>query len=416
MSSPSPTEPVATPRPESLAIHLDLVGGLAGDMFVAAIVDALPELEPAVLAAVRTLQPQGAPPAEFGTTASGGLRARRFGLAAKPSRSSGASSGSAYRDLRREIEASALAEATRRHALAILALLGHAEAKVHGTAIDEVHFHELADWDSLLDVVAAGCIAGRLEGANWTASTLPLGGGAVRTAHGYLPVPAPATAALMIGYPWRADGIGGERVTPTGAAILRHLVPAERCGSAREAGRLLAVGTGAGARMLPGMSNIARALVFDMAEAATAEAIAIVEFDVDDMTGEEIAFAAERLRTVASVIDVSVGARSGKKGRPLADFRLLVAANDVDAAVTACFTETSTLGLRLREERRRLLARSESTVALPGGDLQVKVAQRPDGARTAKTAHDDATEAHGLAARRRVRAAGERRALGEEES
>jgi uncharacterized protein (TIGR00299 family) protein len=343
------------------------------------------------------------------------LRARRFGLAAKPPRSTGAARGSAYRDLRRAIESSALAGTSGEHALAILALLAEAEAKVHGVAIDDVHFHELADWDSLLDVVAAGGIAGRLEGAKWTASTLPLGGGAVRTAHGYLPVPAPATAALMIGYPWRVDGIGGERLTPTGAAILRHLVPAERCGGAREAGRLLAVGTGAGTRTLPGMPNIARALVFDTADAATTESVAIVEFDVDDMTGEEIAFAADRLRAAAPVIDVSVGARSGKKGRPLADFRLIVAATDVDAAVTACFTETSTLGLRVREERRRVLARSEAKVAVPGGDVQVKIAQRPHGARTAKTAHDDAAHERGLAARRRVRAAGERRALGDEE-
>jgi uncharacterized protein (TIGR00299 family) protein len=415
MSSLSPSEPAAGPPPASLAIHVDLVGGLAGDMFVAALADALPELEAAVLDAVRALQPEGAPAAEFGNTTNGGLRARRFGLAARPRPSPEGSPGSDYRTLRQRIESSALAAPTRGHSLAILALLAEAEAKVHGVAIDDVHFHELADWDSLLDVVAAGCIAGRLEGAKWTASTLPLGGGAVRTAHGYLPVPAPATAALMTGYPWRADGIGGERLTPTGAAILRHLVPAERCGGARESGRLVAVGTGAGTRSLPGMPNIARALVFDTASVSAAETVAIVEFDVDDMTGEEIAFAADRLRGAASVIDVSVGARAGKKGRPLADFRLIVAANDVDAAVAACFTETSTLGLRVREERRRLLARTESAIAVPGGDVRVKTARRPDGGRTAKTAHDDATKVPGLAARRRMRAAGERRALGDED-
>ena len=132
-----------------------------------------------------------------------------------------------------------MSAATREHALALLALLGEAEAHVHGIPVDDVHFHELADWDSLLDLVAAGCIAARLEGARWTASALPLGGGTVRTAHGLLPVPAPATSYLLTGYPWRDDGIGGERVTPTGAAILRHLVPAADCGGWREAGRLV---------------------------------------------------------------------------------------------------------------------------------------------------------------------------------
>ena len=152
---------------------------------------------------------------------------------------------------------------TREHALSLLALLADAEAQVHGIPVDEVHFHELADWDSLLDVVAAGCIAGWLAGARWTATSLPLGGGTVRTAHGVLPVPAPATSRLLTGYPWHDDGIAGERVTPTGAAILRHLVPAAACAARRDAGRLLFAGCGAGTRTLPGVPNILRASVFE---------------------------------------------------------------------------------------------------------------------------------------------------------
>jgi uncharacterized protein (DUF111 family) len=287
----------------------------------------------------------------------------------------------------------------------LLALLGDAEARVHNIPVEDVHFHELADWDSLLDVVAAGCIAGLLDGARWTATSLPLGGATVRTAHGLLPVPAPATTLLLEGYPWHDDGIGGERVTPTGAAILRHLVPPDHCNARRDAGRLLRAGSGAGTRALPGMANIVRAVVTERARAGAGEVdvVAVVEFDVDDMTGEEIAVAADRLRGEPGVLDVSVGTRHGKKGRPLAEFRLLAKPEQTDALARACFTETSTLGLRWREERRCVLHRAEAAVTLDGAEVSVKVALRPGGKRTAKAAHDDVAATRGLSARRQRR-------------
>ncbi len=305
-------------------------------MFVAAIVDALPALAPLVLAELAAVRPAGMAQAGFSEATTGGLRARRFGVAstevayrAVPARSSSADTagahaqqhgGTGYPLLRERIAAAPLSASTRTHALALLALLAGAEAHVHGTSIADVHFHELGDWDSLLDVVAAGCIAANLDGARWTASALPLGGGVVRTSHGLLPVPAPATSFLLTGYPWRDDGIAGERVTPTGAAILRHLVPAAQCSARREAGRLVSVGCGAGTRVLPGLPNMVRALVLERGLAtgrseAEGDVVAVLEFDVDDMTGEEIALAADHLRTESGVIDVSIGTRQGKKGQ-----------------------------------------------------------------------------------------------------
>ncbi len=436
MSYPSSADTVGLPSPKSLAIHLDLVGGLAGDMFVAALVDAFPALAAPVLAELAAVQPRGGPAPGFRVTSTGGLRAQGFGLLPQSARANRLDSsdktraragaphahenpGTPYRTLRGRLVEAPLSPATREHALALLALLADAEARVHGVAVDAVHFHELADWDSLLDVVAAGCIAARLDGAHWSASTLPLGGGTVRTAHGVLPVPAPATSVLLAGYAWHDDGIAGERVTPTGAAILRHLVPAARCGGPRDAGRLLATGCGAGTRKIAGMPNIVRALVVERASAATADTdgdvVSVLEFDVDDMTGEEIAVAADRLRAEAGVLDVSVGTRHGKKGRPLADFRLLARPEASEAIARACLTETSTLGLRLREERRRVLRRTDvaTEVTSPLGDLaiEVKVAERPGGGRTAKAAHDDVVATHGHGERRRIRATAVRRAL-----
>ena len=431
MSCPSSADEAVLPPPASLAIHLDLVGGLAGDMFVAAMVDALPALEAPVLAELAAVQPAGEPGPGFREASSGGLRAQCFGLAressrapyrAAPVRGAGAAAGvtdahehagTAYTLLRRTLTKAPLTPPTREHALALLALLAEAEARVHGIAVDDVHFHELADWDSLLDVVAAGCIAAQLDGARWTASALPLGGGTVRTAHGLLPVPAPAASLLLTGYPWHDDGIAGERVTPTGAAILRHLVPAAQCGTRRAAGRLLNVGSGAGTRALPGLPNILRALVLERGAASDTDAdvVTVLEFDVDDMTGEEVAVAADRLRKEPGVVDVSVGTRLGKKGRPLADFRLLVQPHAADAIAQACFTETSTLGLRWREERRRVLRRTEVTATVDGAQASVKVAERPGGERTAKAAQDNVDSTRGLGDRRRLNATAERHAL-----
>ena len=392
MSSPSSPDRAPLPPPASLAIHLDLVGGIAGDMFVAALVDALPALRDRVLAELAAVRPASSAAPGFHDAASGGLRARRFGVAhAAHAHSSGgvhdhggapgiaaqqhAHAGTAYAVLRRQLADARLTPPTRTHALALLALLAEAEARVHGIAVEDVHFHELADWDSLLDLVAAGCIAGALHGAQWTASAPPLGGGIVCTEHGLLPIPAPATAQLLTGYPWRDDGIGGERVTPTGAAILRHLVPAAACDASRGGGRLAASGCGAGTRELPGIPNVVRALVFERRSAAGNDAVAVVEFDVDDMSGEEIALAAERLRAERGVIDVSVGTRVGKKGRPVTDFRVLAEVATAEAVARSCFVETSTLGLRVREERRRLLSRAEMATAIDGSPLRVKVAR-----------------------------------------
>jgi uncharacterized protein (DUF111 family) len=160
------------------------------------------------------------------------------------------------------------------------------------------------------------------------------------------------------------------------------------------------------------MPNIVRTLVFEpVDEAARRDRVTVIEFDVDDMTGEEIALAAQRLRDRHGVIDVSLGMRHGKKGRPLAEYRLLVDASATDEVERACFIETSTLGLRVRDERRRVLGRAELDTQVDGDRLRVKLAQRPDGTQTAKAAHDDLSPASGLAERRRTRLAAERIAL-----
>jgi len=404
-------------------IHLDAVGGIAGDMFVAAMLDALPELKPRVMSDCRAVLPPGfAPHLEAG--ASGGVRALRFafdggareahhhshhdhghdhhGEHAHDHAHHGAAerhhdhAHGSFRDLRQRIAAADLARGTAEQAVGILTVLAEAEAHIHGVPVDEVHFHEIADWDSLMDVVAAGSIIAALGEASWSVSALPRGGGLVKTAHGLLPVPAPATAQILKGFAFRDDGIGGERVTPTGAAILRHL----KAQSGPAAGRLQAEGTGAGTRNLPGMPNILRALVFEAREQGS-DQVAVLSFDIDDMTGEEIGEAAERLRQLAGVLDLAITQQFGKKSRPLTAFRLLVKTEALDDVAAQCFAETSTIGVRWHVEQRRVLPRTAETVMREGRSLRRKSVVRPGAAVTRKAESDDLA-GQPLAARRRL--------------
>ncbi len=381
----------------TLAIRLDAVGGIAGDMFVAAMVDALPDLRGRVLEDAAAVLPPGTgtPAIQHGTSA--GLHCLRFLLSA---RVDAPHHHATFRDMVARIEAAPLSQGTAAHATAILRLLAEAEAAIHHVPVDEVHFHEIGDWDSLMDVTAAGSIAAALGGARWSVSALPRGDGLVRTRHGLLPVPAPATARLLEGFTWRDDGVGGERVTPTGAAVLRHLIQTP---DARVSGRLQATGTGAGTRELPGQPNILRAAIFeDTAETPHEEDILVLCFEIDDMTAEEIGIAADRLRATPGVRDLVLIPAIGKKGRPLQTFRLLVEPGQRELVAEACFTETSTIGLRWHSARRAVLPRAISDA----GSVRVKTVTRPSGP-SRKAEADDLGRIAGLEARRAAKRAAE---------
>ena len=386
----------------TLAIRLDAVGGIAGDMFAAAMVDALPDLRARVLAdAAAVLPPEtGTPVFTPGTSA--GLHCLRFGLSAPAGNHHHHHAHAGFRDMVARIEAAPLSPSTAAHATAILRHLAEAEAAIHHVPVDEVHFHEIGDWDSLMDVTAAGSVAAALEGARWSVSALPRGDGLVRTRHGLLPVPAPATARLLEGFTWRDDGIGGERVTPTGAAILRHLVEAA---SARGGvGRLQGTGTGAGTREIPGQPNILRATLFDAAaDGPSEEDILVLSFEIDDMTAEEIGVAADRLRAAGGVRDLVLIPAIGKKGRPVHTFRLLVEPTERDAVAETCFTETATIGLRWQAARRAVLPRASADA----GAVRVKAVTRPAGP-SHKAESDDLAHIAGLEARRAAKRTAEK--------
>ncbi len=402
-----------------LEIHLDPLGGIAGDMFVAALIDLRPDLEPGLQQALARAPLLEGVTSEVVGHGDGVFAGRRF-LVRRDHGHTGASDDSAdgsgadhaphaeiaWKDIRTRLAQAPLDEKTRSHAIGIFSHLAEAEARVHGTSPDEVHFHEVGAWDSIADIAAAAWLIGQLEAVRWTIGALPLGGGRVRSAHGLLPVPAPAVALLLEGFPTIDDGIPGERVTPTGAAIVRHLCdPIAPTSLTR---RLVASAHGFGTRILPGISNCLRVLAFE-AEVQTAWAadrIIVLECEIDDQTGEDLALAIDRLRTVNGVLDVIQAPAFGKKGRLTTHLRVLAAEVAEHAVVAAIFDETTTLGLRRTPVGRYILPREVTSVDAGGRGVRVKLADRPTG-RTAKVEIDDLADIASARARKSLRRRGE---------
>ncbi|HEV7252167.1 MAG TPA: LarC family nickel insertion protein [Mesorhizobium sp.] len=384
--------------------HIEPVGGAAGDMLTAALLEALPQLEEAMRVDLAAVVPDGMVQFAVERRRSGALSGTHFSVVA----AEGAERLPAgYEAFRGRIADAALEPAVKALALSILERLGRAEALVHAVSLEHVHFHEIADWDTLVDATAAASLAVHSGVTRWSISPLPHGGGMVETMHGLLPVPAPATQRLLEGFAWRDDGVSGERVTPTGAAILSALVTDPTAPA--PAGRLRSHGYGLGTRDLGSVPNVVRVSLYAADESAQADdgCIAVLSFEVDDMTGEEIALAAERLRATPGVRDLSLAALTGKKNRVAHGFQLLVDPALAEDVGRLCLFETSTLGLRIREERRMTLPRREGHVEAQGQDWPIKAAERPDGTTTAKLESDSLLHVAGLHARRRLARAAE---------
>ena len=398
-----PAEPVAH-------VHLDPVGGVAGDMFVAALVEALPEIEVGLLDQLRRVGLPRGVDIRFARDRRGGLAGLRFVVVAEDPPPSGT-----LPDFLERIAGSGLDEPVKRRAAAIYRRLGETEAAVHGVPLEAVHFHEIADWDSFVDIVAAAFSIEAIGCRSWSIGPLPLGSGTVATAHGLLPVPAPATARLLRGFVILDDGLPGERVTPTGAAILAELAPAPR--PPERPLRLLATGHGVGRRELPDKPNALRVLLLAEAEAAddgtcVRDRVAVVRFEVDDQAAEDLALGLERLRARRDVLDVCQWPVVGKAGRLTSAVQLLCAPEAVEAVARACLAETTTLGVRIDTVERRILARETVTVDAAGRAVRVKRARRPDGTISAKAELADlATSGGGATARSRLRRAAEAAAL-----
>ena len=380
-------------------LHLDPVGGVAGDMFAAALLDAFPELLDELEAALATAGLSSFATIEITSHRDHALTGARFVVHTIEESHQRRS----LSEIRAFLNGADLDAGVRDRSIAIFDLLAEAEGRVHGVAPAEVTFHEVGAWDSITDIVAAAWLIEALRPGGWSCGALPLGSGRVESAHGPLPVPAPAALLLLEGFPCVQDDVSGERVTPTGAAILRHLSP--DFGASGEARTLRRIGMGFGTRTLDGLSNVLRVLAFDAGpERFATDRVVVCEFELDDQTPEDLAVAIENLRDIGGVMDVLQAPVFGKKGRVGMNVRILADPSALEAVLEACFAETTTLGVRWQIVQRAVLPRETRTEDVGSVRVRVKRAQRPDGRMTDKVEMDDLAGAgRGYEAREKLR-------------
>jgi uncharacterized protein (TIGR00299 family) protein len=272
------------------------------------------------------------------------------------------------------IEKSTLAPSVKDRAASIFKNLGEAEAAVHDVPLEKIHFHEVGAVDAIVDIVGA-CIGFAALGIESCAcSALNVGGGTAKMAHGVLPVPAPATARLLLGKPTYSSGVQKELVTPTGAAIVSTL-----CTSfgPQPPMTVKAIGYGAGTADLEGQPNVLRLMVGEAAEkraAAESESIRVLEANLDDMNPQIYGYFLEKA-LAAGALDVFATPVQMKKNRPGMLVTVLCKPEDEAKFHEMLFAETTTLGVRTYTAERRVLARQWETVRTAFGEVRIKVAR-----------------------------------------
>jgi pyridinium-3,5-bisthiocarboxylic acid mononucleotide nickel chelatase len=344
-----------------LLCYLDAFSGISGDMLVGALADAGAD-QPAIVEALASLETGAV--LSFERVKRGGIGATKFHVAVAETH--------AHRHLAhilKLIEKAALPERARQNAAAVFQRLGEVEAAVHQMPLDRVHFHEVGAADSIADIVGA-CVAFELLGVTSVVSSpLNVGSGTAQTAHGTLPVPAPATAALLVGKPIYSEGPAVELTTPTGAALAVTLA---RGFGVLPPMKVAGMGYGAGGRDFPDRANVLRVILGEETGALEATTVSVLEANIDDLSPQILAYAMERLLEKGA-LDVTLQAIAMKKNRPGTLLRVLARPEDREAMAQVIFAETSTLGLRMYPAERRVQARRWVEVETPHGQVRMKV-------------------------------------------
>jgi len=386
--------------------YLDCFSGVSGDMFLGALVDA--GVSPQLLyETVKALDIEAE--LEISRVQRGGISATKVNVYAHGEKdlprevfwqqkqpahdhthSHHHEHGRGLSDIRKLIAATNIEAKPKATAIRIFEVLGAAEAKVHNISIDEVHFHEVGAIDAIVDIACAAVGAKSLGVDEWICSPLNVGGGTVKCAHGTLPVPAPATVELLKDAPVYSSGPQVEMVTPTGAAIVKTLVsrfasfPAMKVKNAgygagsrdpREHPNVLRLSIGESSvetRLPPQSDKTGRSGDPGFAASPEAETITVLEANLDDLSPQVLAYAIEQL-LAAGALDVFTVPAQMKKGRPGTLLTVLCKPNDADRLTQIVFAETTTLGVRRRDEQRQVLSRRWETVQTDWGPVRIKI-------------------------------------------
>jgi uncharacterized protein (TIGR00299 family) protein len=356
----------------------DLIGGVSGDMFVAALLDlGLP---------LATLKAglKKIPTLKFDLKASkktvASIRALQFHVICpkrEPPR--------AWKEIRKTLQRSRLSAAVKETGIDIFCRLAEAEAKVHGIAVDRVHFHEVGATDSIVDIMAAAVGSHHLNIRAFHFSRVPLGRGFTRGGHGSLPVPGPATLELLKDIPVEWTQLEGETVTPTGAAILATL---GKSFGAEPSMTIEKIGYGTGAKEWPDRPNLFRLVLGEDNAGWRNEEMVVLETNIDDMNPQFYDHVMDRL-FAAGARDVFLAPIQMKKNRPATLLTVICEATRRAALAEIILQETSTLGVRYYPVGRIILKRSSASVKTKYGTIRIKIIEEPDGSRRATPEYDD---------------------------
>ena len=361
------------------ALYLDCFSGAAGDMILGALVDAGAP-EDAVRTSLEALDIPGWE-LRFTPVSRAGLRATRAEVTAAPS-----PEARSYIEVAALIERAPLADGVKRRALDTFRVLGEAEARVHGVPLEEVHLHEAGAVDAIVDIVGCAAALEALRPELVVTSPITTGRGIISSAHGPIPIPAPAVTELLAGATLTERG-DVELITPTGAAIIAAATT--RFGPI-PAMTLEATGYGAGARE-DEIPNVLRVLVGEVSDDERDASALLIECNLDDMSPELVPYVIEKL--------IATGAQDAwttpivmKKGRPALKLAVLTARAEMDSILEVLFTETTTLGLRMTPVAKRELEREWTNVDVEGYIVRVKIGRFEGRIATASPEYEDASK------------------------